>query len=243
MHPPQVWFFLLKNMKTIRDNNYFQVDGWMINRLKLSGNELFVYAIIYGFSQDGNTKFTGSLNYLVAFVNSTKPTIIKCLKSLTEKGFIIKTNRFINNQNFPTYEVVIFDFTGGKEILPPLKENVVLEGKETLPPGKETLPNNNNYNNNNISKEIEGTPAPVSFKDKSFKQWDKSEFRKTIEEARDARKENDKLPNFDAGMLRQFYTYWSEPDAKQKMKFQKQDTWATANRLATWQDRDLNKKN
>ena len=42
--------------------NYYSVQGWMVKDLNLKGNELAVFAIIYGFSQDNETWFTGSLN-------------------------------------------------------------------------------------------------------------------------------------------------------------------------------------
>ena len=48
-------------MAKILDDNYYQVSGWMLNRLHLKGTELQIYAIIYGFSQDGESKITGSL--------------------------------------------------------------------------------------------------------------------------------------------------------------------------------------
>ena len=35
------------------NENYILITGWMVNELKLKGSELFVYALIYGFSQDG----------------------------------------------------------------------------------------------------------------------------------------------------------------------------------------------
>lgn len=136
----------------IQDNNYFQISGWMLNRLKLKGTDLQIYAIIYGFSQDGESEFTGSLQYLCDFTGTSRPTVIKALKSLVEKEFIIKTENNINGVIFNRYkanlQVVKKLYGGGKEILP--------EGsKETLQGGgKETLPNNkvldNKYNNNNI---------------------------------------------------------------------------------------------
>ena len=55
-----------------------------------------MYAIIYGFSQDGETRFTGSLQYLADWTNSTKQSCIKCLKSLVEKGYIIKHEKIVN---------------------------------------------------------------------------------------------------------------------------------------------------
>lgn len=39
----------------IRDSNYVVIQGWMITRLGLKGNELMIYAVIYGFTQNGET--------------------------------------------------------------------------------------------------------------------------------------------------------------------------------------------
>jgi predicted transcriptional regulator len=76
--------------KIIKDGNYIHIESFMVTQLKLKGNELIVYAIIYGFSQDGKSKFIGSLDYLAEWTNSTPQGIIKNLKSLVEKGLIIK---------------------------------------------------------------------------------------------------------------------------------------------------------
>ena len=34
----------------MENNNYINIQGWMINNLGLKGNALVIYAIIYGFS-------------------------------------------------------------------------------------------------------------------------------------------------------------------------------------------------
>lgn len=133
----------------VRDENYFQVSGWMINNLHLKGIALEVYAIIYGFSQDGESEFTGSLQYLCDFTGGTsKPTIIKALKELTEKGYIIRREEYINNVQFNRYKAnlpLLKFFNGGS------KEILTRGSKEILTGGsKETLPNNKS-----INKEIE----------------------------------------------------------------------------------------
>ena len=74
----------------IKDDNYYQISGWMLNRLGLKGVALSVYAIIYGFTQDGDTEFSGSRQYLADFTGTTRPTIDKALKELIEKGYISK---------------------------------------------------------------------------------------------------------------------------------------------------------
>lgn len=87
----------------VKRENYICVHGWMILDLGLKGNELLVYACIYGFSQAENQVFTGSLQYLADWTNSTKQGVIKCLKSLVEKGYIVKDEKLINGVKFCEY--------------------------------------------------------------------------------------------------------------------------------------------
>ena len=105
----------------IQDNNYFQISGWMLNRLKLKGTDLQIYAIIYGFSQDCESEFTVSLQYLCDFTGTSRTTVIKSLKSLVEKEFIIKTENNINGVIFNRYkanlQVVKKLYGGSKETL------------------------------------------------------------------------------------------------------------------------------
>ena len=88
----------------VRDDNFFMVSGWMLNQLELKGTALHVFAIIYGFSQDGEGSFTGSLQYLCDFTNTTKKPVIKALKELADKGYVIKTENTINGVKFNTYK-------------------------------------------------------------------------------------------------------------------------------------------
>ena len=138
-------------MSKIKDENYYQISGWMINRLNLKGTSLNVFAIIYGFSQDEETEFAGSRQYLVDFTNSSKPTIDKALNDLCELNYIIKIPKNINNITFNTYKVnfdIVESFKGGsKETLPPVKNFDLKETKEN----KETK----EKEKSNINKEKE----------------------------------------------------------------------------------------
>ena len=146
----------------IKNENYIQISGWMINELDLKGNELLVYALIHGFCQDGKSVFKGSLNYIMAWLNISKPTCIACIQSLIDKGMVVKSIIYNKNsvagceyytkksrnieselQKIPQKEE-----KGGKEILPPQNKKELKGSKEILPPqtekksegGKETLP-------------------------------------------------------------------------------------------------------
>ena len=90
-------------MSKVRNENFIVIQGFMVNDLKLKGNELLVYAIIYGFSQEKDQVFNGSLQYLADWTNSTKQGIIKNLKSLVEKNYVKKTEKIINGVKFCEY--------------------------------------------------------------------------------------------------------------------------------------------
>lgn len=129
----------------MKNENYIVIHGWMVTELELSGNELMAYAIIYGFSQDGENKFTGSLKYLCNWLGCTKPTVIKALKNLVQKKLIDKEVVTINGVNFNHFSTLpgVKKFNQG--------------GKEFLPGGgKEILPYNTNIDNtsNNKGKHI-----------------------------------------------------------------------------------------
>lgn len=67
----------MKNL--IKKDSYLCLQGWMITDLKLKGTELHIYAIIYGFSQDGVSSFAGTLSYLMQWCNASKNTVLKAL--------------------------------------------------------------------------------------------------------------------------------------------------------------------
>lgn len=93
----------------VMPDQYIVLQGWMISDLKLKGNELIVYACIYGFSQAENQVFSGGLQYLADWTNSTKQGVVKCIKSLVEKGFIVKTDKVVNGVKFCEYYATKFN--------------------------------------------------------------------------------------------------------------------------------------
>lgn len=143
----------------IKDENFYQIQGWMINRLGLKGVPLSVYAIIYGFSQDGENEYKGSLQYLCDFLGGvSKPTVINALKSLVELKYIHRREEIINGVQFNRYKVNL-----------PLLKNLYYGSQETLPEAvkkleggsKETLPKKeeDNKSSNSEKKNIKGIPA------------------------------------------------------------------------------------
>lgn len=139
----------------IKDGNFIVVQSFMVKDLKLKGNELIVYAIIYGFSQDGENRFTGSLQYICDWTNSSKQGIMKTLKSLVEKGLIEKTEIYKNGVKFVEYHAI--EFTSMQQSLTGYETEFTEGGKQSLTGGmQQSLPNNislQDSNNNTDKKE------------------------------------------------------------------------------------------
>ena len=75
-------------------------------RESFDGKEADVFAVINGFSQEGQGCFYGSLSLLSQFCGiKSKTTTQRILKSLVAKGAIVKTDELHNGVKFCTYKV------------------------------------------------------------------------------------------------------------------------------------------
>lgn len=136
----------------VREDNYFAVQGWMVTELKLKGNALMLYAIIYGFSQTTNTAFTGSVDYLCEWLGGvSRPTIINTLDNLVKQGLLTKSSTTKGALIYNSYTAL----RPSKKIL----SDEDPTSKKTLPDtSKNFLLNKDNKDNieKSISKEMEG---------------------------------------------------------------------------------------
>lgn len=175
----------------MKNEDFILVQGWMINELHLKGNELLVFAIIFGYSKDGEHYFHGSLNYMADTIGSTKKTIISVLQSLEEQGLILKRESITGGVKFCEYQAVL---GGGVKITPVVKN--FPEG------GVKITPNNNNINiyNNNNNKYSAKT--------------------KDEREQAFAEKCNPYRPKYGDAMVDKFIYYWTEGENKMRFEKQ-----------------------
>jgi hypothetical protein len=74
----------------VKDNNFIAIQGWMRTKLNLKGNRLLIYALIYGFSQNGESRFRGSRKYISDWCGCSLDTVDRTLNTLVGKGLIAK---------------------------------------------------------------------------------------------------------------------------------------------------------
>ena len=142
----------------VKRENFINVQGWMIIDLDLKGNELLIYACIYGLTQTENQWFTGSRQYLADWTNSTKQGVQKCLNSLVEKGFLDKREKFHNGVKFCEYRAT--DLTTSQQSFSGVVNKVDGDSQQSLlgvgnkvsRGGKQSCPNNIDNNIENITR-------------------------------------------------------------------------------------------
>lgn len=131
-------------MAKIKNENFIAIQGFMVKELGLSGNELIAYALIYGFSQDNESEFKGSLNYVAEWLNCSKTTAFNLLNKLADDGFIKKTEKTINGVKFCNYSAVKPDDEELKKIK--LRKQIRKEKEKTERSSKKLNTCSKNYN-------------------------------------------------------------------------------------------------
>ena len=130
----------------MKDNTYITIQSWMRSELQLSGTELLVYAVVFGFSQDGQTRYTGSRQYIADWCGCTIRSVQTILNSLTERGLLTKYESTINNVRHCEY---VANFTSSEKISPPPSEKISLNNIET-----DTIEDNTPINRSSAEDEI-----------------------------------------------------------------------------------------
>ena len=137
----------------MKDGLWYTISGWMGNRLELRGNDLICFAVIYGFSMDGESQFKGNLDYLSSCMFATQPTTLLSLKHLLECNLILKQEEMVKGKKRCYYATNIIYNEGNFDIVDSTKEPLTMTTKESLANfTKESLPKNNNNKENKKDK-------------------------------------------------------------------------------------------
>lgn len=115
---------------------YVHIERFMVDDLGLSGNELITYAIVHGFSQDGESWFTGSASYIAGWCGCRKQAALANLSKLVDKGLLEKREHVTNGVRLCDYRAVVTEH----ESVPPVRktyrgdtENVPGGGTKSVP--------------------------------------------------------------------------------------------------------------
>ena len=133
-------------MDNNNEKNYVAIQTWMVSELKLSGNDLIVYALIYGFNSN-KRRFIGTLDYISKFTGCSTRQISRILDNLVEKGLLSKRKFTLNRTNRCEYSCNIdFSAENGADL-----DGAVVCDTENSHPDNMSKSHLDNMTNNNIN--------------------------------------------------------------------------------------------
>lgn len=222
----------------MKETSYIIIQGWMRTRLRLTGNDLICFALIYGFSQDGESVFTGSLKYIQEAIGvATRQSVLNILSRLEAKGLIVRNTDVINGVKITSYKAYSEPQNEDVQNLDTQSKNYT-EVVQNLDGGSLNFRHNNL--NNNLDNIKESTPKGVPKKSQNLQERieiEKENFRKELEAFRG---------RYTDDMLEDFIGYWCEPYrnpiGNKLLRWQGEKTWDLSRRLVTWARVDAEKR-
>lgn len=96
---------------------FITIPDWM-HDLDLDVYETIILATIFGFSQDGDSRFSGSQNYLARKAKCSRRKVVNCLENLLSKGFIEKFDVNVRGVHLCeyTFKASAFDAQGVNQV-------------------------------------------------------------------------------------------------------------------------------
>lgn len=222
----------------MKETSYIIIQGWMRTRLRLTGNDLICFALIFGFSQDGESVFTGSLKYIQEAIGvATRQSVLNILARLEAKGLIVRNTDVINGVKITSYKAYSEPQNEDAQNLDTQSKNYT-EVVQNLDGGSLNFRHNNL--NNNLDNIKESTPKGVPKKSQNLQdkiEIEKENFRKELEAFRG---------RYTDDMLEDFVGYWCEPYrnpiGNKLLRWQGEKTWDLSRRLVTWARVDAEKR-
>lgn len=222
----------------MKETSYIIIQGWMRTRLRLTGNDLICFALIFGFSQDGESVFTGSLKYIQEAIGvATRQSVLNILARLEAKGLIVRNTDVINGVKITSYKAYSEPQNEDAQNLDTQSKNYT-EVVQNLDGGSLNFRHNNL--NNNLDNIKESTPKGVPKKSQNLQERieiEKENFRKELEAFRG---------RYTDDMLEDFIGYWCEPYrnpiGNKLLRWQGEKTWDLSRRLVTWARVDAEKR-
>jgi DNA-binding Lrp family transcriptional regulator len=120
-------------MNLIKSTNFVVIHGWMLRELHLANSELTAYALIYGFSQDGCSVCSGSLEYIAEWCGVSRRAVIDTLARLMRRGLIHKHTAGYNAYSYSADLTKIHACSDGAETAPSMTQKVHQRSAETSP--------------------------------------------------------------------------------------------------------------
>lgn len=141
-------------------STYIVVPDWAAEDLGLTGNDLLVYSMIYGFCQDGRSGFRGSITYIEKRLGLSRRSVSYILDRLVKNGHLLKSQEGEPGKVVVVYHVNFVELEAANEPLQNLQQGIAKSAwgycKNCTQPSAKFAPNNkinNKHDNKYLSIE------------------------------------------------------------------------------------------
>lgn len=162
----------------MKDTNYVTMMGYMRTKYNLKGAELITFALIHGYTQNGEDWFTGSISEIQEWTGTSKRNVISILQSLVAKGLLIKSYRETEKGMLPMYRTVLLDEESPKNEeteADPEGVKKIHRGGEKISPGggEKSSPHNNSSCINNLNTPYNPPKGGADYQQEFEALWEK----------------------------------------------------------------------
>lgn len=135
---------------------YIVIQDWMLE-LGLTASELAAFALIYGFSQDGESDYHGSVAYVAKWCSVKERQARAILRRLVELGIVTMVEYPGKESHYSVTPAII----AGGQILPPTPANIAALPRQILPPNILKIDNKEIINTESVlrAREDDGKKA------------------------------------------------------------------------------------
>ena len=74
----------------MKDSDFIIKQGWMVSKLHLRGMSLELYALVYGYTKDGETWYETNIANIMEWLMASESTVHRHLRELVESGYILR---------------------------------------------------------------------------------------------------------------------------------------------------------
>ena len=214
----------------MKGDSFINICGWMRTELNLKGNELLAYALFWGFSQNGEGSYHGTLNDLPQWLGCDRRTAMRTIASLEDKGLICKSHwRDGANRVRCMYQAIRDEGQNAPGDKMPLNEGQNAPGMGGKMPPVTSYIKDDNKDIYKSNQSIAGARTREELVADA-----KREFRERAEAVGGSA--------YTKEMMDAFCDYWTEPYTnpvgRKLLRWQGEKTWDMAARLRTWASRD-----
>lgn len=209
----------------MNEKNYLIIQGWMIKAFPdITFQELGVYALIYGFSQDGQNEYTLGYDYVMEMCKLSRRDVAKrIICRLVDKGYLTKSIFSINGREFENFKAVI-----------PPKVEVSTESGGSTSKVDYKININNTPNNPTLFNNKDSVISPNGSKQVKSISERKAEFHESLRPY---------LQEYGEDMIIDFFNYWVEENQSgTKMRFEMERVFELKRRLITWKRKEEERK-